>query len=210
MIICERIFVLRKYVLAALAGCLPLVANAQSAGDFWLGAGVQRIMPADDNGRLSGNPVDLPDSTRGAIIGEYMLRDNLGIEILMTLPVELTASTASAGRVGRVDQTSFTALALYHFAPMGNLAPFAGAGINFSRFSDETGFGAFSGADLSVDDSWGAALVAGLDYNVTPRGKIRADLRWSDIDADVKLDGADVGTVKIDPLSVGLSYLMRF
>ena len=36
------------------------------------------------------------------------------------------------------------------------------------------------------------------------------DVRWADIDTEVKVDGAKLGTANIDPLVYGVSYVMQF
>ena len=56
----------------------------------------------------------------------------------------------------------------------------------------------------------GAALHAGVDVRVGERGAIRVDARWIDIDSDVKVDGAKLGTANIDPLVYGVAYVVKF
>ena len=61
-----------------------------------------------------------------------------------------------------------------------------------------------------VDDSFGLAAHAGLDFKVSEKASVRVDVRWADIDTDVKVDGAKLGTANIDPLVYGASYVMKF
>ena len=63
--------------------------------------------------------------------------------------------------------------------------------------------------DESPDNSWGAALHAGIDFKVG-NGAIRIDARKIDIDTDAKLNGAKLGTVNIDPMVYGAAYVMKF
>ena len=67
-----------------------------------------------------------------------------------------------------------------------------------------------AGSDLELDDSWGLAAHVGIDFKVSDRSAIRVDARWMDIDTDVKLDGADLGTVNIDPLVYGAAWVLKF
>ncbi|HOZ06395.1 MAG TPA: OmpW family protein, partial [Arenimonas sp.] len=39
---------------------------------------------------------------------------------------------------------------------------------------------------------------------------LRVDVRKIDIDSDVKLNGADIGTVNIDPMVYGAAYVWTF
>lgn len=61
-----------------------------------------------------------------------------------------------------------------------------------------------------MDDSWGVALNAGVDYAISEKSALRANLRWIDIDTDVTVGGANIGKVEIDPWIVGVSYVMKF
>ena len=36
------------------------------------------------------------------------------------------------------------------------------------------------------------------------------DARWIDIDTDVEVDGAKLGTANIDPLVYGVAYVLKF
>ena len=45
---------------------------------------------------------------------------------------------------------------------------------------------------------------------VTEKGAVRLNVRWFDIDSDVKLNGTDIGTAEIDPWLIGVSYVHRF
>ncbi len=101
----------------------------------------------------------------------------------------------------------------YHFngqAGVGSISPFVGAGVNFTWITDVETKGALAGTDLDLDNSWGLALNAGVDYRVTERGSLRLNVRYIDIDADATLDGADIGTVEIDPWVFNAAYVHRF
>ena len=98
----------------------------------------------------------------------------------------------------------------YHFNSAGKVSPFIGAGLNYTTFFSESTGGALAGSKLKLDDSFGLAAHVGLDFNISPKAAIRVDARWADIDTDVKLDGAKLGTVNIDPLVYGASYVVRF
>ena len=90
------------------------------------------------------------------------------------------------------------------------MKPFVGAGINYTYFFSESTTGALAGSKLSLDNSWGLAAHAGIDFKVGDKGAIRVDARWIDIDTDVKLNGAGLGTVNIDPLVYGAAYVFNF
>ena len=98
----------------------------------------------------------------------------------------------------------------YHFgAPDAKVKPFVGAGVNYTWFFSEDTTGPLAGTKLGLDNSWGAAVHAGIDFKVG-KGALRVDVRKIDIDTDAKLNGAKLGTVNIDPLVYGAAYVMKF
>ena len=90
------------------------------------------------------------------------------------------------------------------------MSPFIGAGVNYTLFFDQQTSGPLAGAELDLGNSWGLAAHAGVDFRLADNRAIRLDVRWMDIDTDVSVNGADVGTVKIDPLVYGVAYVWNF
>jgi outer membrane protein len=197
---------------AALAlGTLATPALAQSAGDWTFGVGIHQVNPKSDNGSLAGNTLDVEvdDDIKPTITAEYFIRDNLGIEVLASWPFEHDIAIAGLGTVGSTKQLPPTVSLQYHF-DAGKVRPFVGAGVNYTLFFSEDSTGALEESRLRLDDSWGLAAHAGLDFAIGERGALRVDVRWMDIDTDVELDGADIGTVQIDPLAYGIAYVFQF
>ena len=202
-------------MMTALTAALALAAApamAQSKGGWTLSAGVHQVAPKSNNGALAGGTlkVDVDSDIKPTITGEYFIADNLGIEVLAALPFKHDIRIAGLGRVGSTKHLPPVVTLQYHFNSAGKVSPFLGAGINYTTFfSEETG-GALAGSTLKLDDSWGLAAHAGLDFALSEKAALRVDLRWMDIDSKVKLDGQDLGTVNIDPLAYGVSYVVKF
>ncbi|WP_411851969.1 OmpW/AlkL family protein [Stenotrophomonas sp. LGBM10] len=202
-------------LLSSLAAALALAAApamAQSKGDWTIGAGVHQVAPKSNNGALAGGTlkVDVDNDIKPTITGEYFIADNLGIEVLAALPFKHDINIAGLGRVGSTKHLPPVISLQYHFNSKGKVSPFVGAGLNYTTFfSEETG-GALAGSTLKLDDSWGLAAHAGVDFAVSDKGSLRVDVRWIDIDTGVKLDGEKIGTVNIDPLAYGVSYVFKF
>lgn len=195
---------------AALLAVVSPVA-AQQAGDWTLGLGLANVNPKSDNGTLAGGtvPVRIDDDTRPQITVEYFIRDNIGIELLGALPFRHSIRSNGA-EIGTVKHLPPVVSLQYHFDATPQLKPFVGVGVNFTGFYDAEAKGMLDGADLRVKNSWGLAAHLGADYWINDRSAIRADLRWIDIDADVTLNGADIGTIEVDPVVAGISYVMKF
>ncbi|WP_141057431.1 OmpW family protein [Stenotrophomonas rhizophila] len=202
-------------LLSALAATLALAAApamAQSKGDWTIGAGVHQVAPKSNNGSLAGGTlkVDVDNDVKPTITGEYFIADNLGIEILAALPFKHDINIAGLGNVGSTKHLPPVVSLQYHFNSKGKVSPFVGAGINYTTFFSEKTSGALAGSKLKMDDSWGLAAHAGLDFAINDKGSLRVDVRWMDIDSKVKLDGEKIGTVNIDPLAYGVSYVFKF
>lgn len=195
----------------SLAGA-ALPAFAQSKGDWTLGVGVHQVAPKSNNGSLANNTLhlDIGSSARPTVTFEYFVRDNLGVEVIAALPFEHDINIEGLGRVGTTKHLPPTVSLQYHFNGDGRVAPFVGAGVNYTKFFSETTRGALAGSDLSLRGSWGAALHAGLDFKVSEKAAVRVDARWIDIDSRVRLDGVELGTANIDPLVYGVAYVLKF
>lgn len=196
-------------VLAAVAA--PAAVGAHEAGDLILRVGVHTVDPKSDNGTLAGGAlaVDVDSDTRPTFAVEWMLTDNLGLDVLASLPFEHDISLNGA-HAGSTKHLPPTVSLQWHFNPRGTVQPYLGAGINYTLFSGERSAGPIAGSDLDLDASWGLAAHAGIDFRVGERWLVGFDARWMDIDTDVRVDGAAVGTVDIDPVVFGVYAGYRF
>jgi len=202
-------------LLAALAAAVSLAAApamAQSKGDWTVSAGVHQVAPKSNNGSLAGGTlkVDVDSDIKPTITGEYFIADNLGIEVLAALPFKHDININGLGRVGSTKHLPPVVSLQYHFNSTGKVSPFVGAGLNYTTFFSEDTTGALAGSKLKLQDSWGLAAHAGVDFAIGEKGALRVDLRWIDIDSKVKLNGEKIGTVNIDPLAYGVSYVFKF
>jgi outer membrane protein len=103
-----------------------------------------------------------------------------------------------------------TLLLQYHFLPEGQFRPYAGVGINYTRFSSVNlvvpGVGAL---DLE-SSSFGPAIQAGLDIKLDGQWFLNFDIKKIQIRSDLYLAGAKVSTLKPDPLAMGVGLGYRF
>ena len=182
-------------------------AIAYGAGDFFTRVGVAKVAPKSDNGSLAGGAfaVDVQDKTDFAFTLGYRFHDKLGVELLAALPFEhdIQLNGESLASTKHLPPT----LTLQYY-PLGGsdarVQPYVGAGINYTRFSDEQ----LAIGELDLDDSWGAAAQVGVDLLIDEHWALNAAAWYLDIDTDATVNGAAAGTVAIDPMVVmaGLSY----
>ena len=194
-----------KLALSAAFVALAAPVFAQSQGDWTVGVGLANVNPKSNNGTLAGAATTIDDSTRLSLTVEYFVRDNLGIEVLAATPFEHTATIAGVG-TATTKQLPPTISLNYHIPTNSAWKPFIGAGINYTTFFEESS----ALGVVKMEDSWGLAAHIGVDYQVSDNGALRLDARWMDIDSDVYLGGAYIGTAEIDPIALGISYVHRF
>lgn len=196
--------------LLAAAGLAVLPAAHATDDDAWvLRFGAHVVNPKSDNGHLAGMKASVDSDVKPSISLEYMITPNWGVDVLGALPfkheVKLNGQKAATTK-----QLPPTLGVNYHFLPDATVSPFVGAGVNYTRFFDTKGRDLLDGAHVKIDNSWGAAAHAGIDVKLAPQWIFTADVRWVDIESDVRVNGAKVGKAKIDPWVYGVSFGYRF
>lgn len=192
---------------AAILG-LAAPVMAQERGDMTLGFGIHGVMPDSGSNTRAGR-VSVDDNVRPTLTFEYFVADRIGIEVLAAWPFEHDFKVGGS-KAGKTKHLPPTVSVQYHFVNESTITPFVGVGLNYTHFWDEKGTGALAGARVSMDDSWGVALHAGIDVALSENSALRADLRWIDIDTKVKVNGTSIGKVHVDPLVAGLAYVIKF
>ncbi|MDR5867728.1 OmpW/AlkL family protein [Halomonas koreensis] len=212
---------MRRTLLSTLIIATGLAASSQAlaygAGDFFTRAGVAKVDPKGDNGTLDtalGDlDVDVQDENGFAFTLGYRFTDKLGVELLAAEPFshDITLDAGGGTEVGAATDHLPPTLTLQYY-PFGGtqsrVQPYAGLGVNYTRFSDEEID--LAGADLELDDSWGAAAQLGVDLLIDEHWALNAAAWYLDIDTDASLNGDDIGTVEIDPLVVMGGVSFRF
>lgn len=140
----------------------------------------------------------------------YLMTANWGVELLAAYPFEHDIDLIGGGEVGDTEHLPPTLSLNYHFTPDGKFQPYIGAGVNYTTFFSESTTGALEGSDLSLDDSWGLAYQVGADIVMNEKWFFNLNVRYIDFESDATLDGADLGTVEIDPWVYGLHLGFQF
>jgi outer membrane protein len=207
---------MKKQILLSLVAAglmtVALSAAAFEAGDWTFKLGMTNIDPDNSNGTVAGLDLSVDDDTSLSFLGEYFFTDAIGLELLASLPFDhdWTVGGLDGGNVKHLPPT----LSLkYHFNNSSRLIPYVGAGVNYTIFFDEDTHGALNtavGDDVDLDNSLGLALQAGVDFMIDEQLFFNVDVRYIDIDSDVKIDGKKVGKANIDPVLVGVHMGYRF
>ena len=198
---------MKRLILATL---LCACTGAVHAGDWTVKLGAHNVDPKSNNGTLAGTlDVDVSNNARPSIMLEYLWTPNWGFEILAAVPFEHDVDVDGT-RIASLTHLPPTFTLQYHFNPEGSVSPYLGAGFNYTFIYDEETHGPIDGSRIELDNSFGLAAHAGIDFKVNDRWSLGVDLRWIDIDTDVKLDGANIGEVNVDPLAYGAYAMYRF
>jgi outer membrane protein len=159
------------------------------------------------NGTLSALHTDVNNALVPELDFTYMIRDNIGVELI--LGTSRHQVTSSLGNLGGVNVLPPTLLLQYHFNHQGRVRPYVGAGLNYTYFYND-GLSA-GGQRVSVSrSSFGPALQAGVDVQVTKQFFVNADIKKIWMHTDASLNGASLGTLHIDPLVLGVGVGMKF
>lgn len=206
---------------ASTAALLPSAAQAE-AGDWLLRARGILVAPNESSSDIlpafPGEDVSVDNSFAPEVDITYMATDNIGFE-LIAATTKHTASgrTGTTGSLGELASTWVlppTLTAQYHFAPEGKVRPYVGAGVNYTLFYNEKAdrdlVAAVGPTRVSLSDSFGYALQAGMDVQITDTVFLNFDIKYIDIDTTARLTTTAAGVqrtrIHLDPLVVGVGF----
>lgn len=191
-------------VIAALAACGAGAVQAQQAQGPWMvRARAVNLDMANKDSTPLGLTVD--NKTIPEVDVSYFFTPNMAAELILTVPQKQTVSSNGTS-IGTFKHLPPTLLLQYHFTGLNGYKPYLGAGINYtdiSKVSLPTG--------VTLDShSWGGALQAGVDIPLDKNWSINFDVKKVYIKTDVYSTGTSVGTLKLDPVLVGVGLGYRF
>ena len=204
-----RTLIFRNTLAAALVfAAVP--AFAYEKGDWAVSLGAHQVNPGSNNGTLAGGAfnTDVGSNLGLTFTGEYFFADQWGIEVLAALPFEHSVKLNGV-EAATVKHLPPTFSLQYHFKGQ-KVSPFIGLGLNYTTFFSIKERGPLTGTTLDLENSWGLAAHAGLDFALNENQFVRIDIRKMDIDTKAKLNGNNIGTVNIDPLVYGAAYVWVF
>ncbi len=229
---------LRLIVLAVGAlSAVPAFANIS------VNVGAITVAPNDSSSTLNvvesvaGLPagstqVSVNNNTQLGLTIDYKINNNWTAELIAATPfthdVKVKGSAIDGLDVGSTKHLPPTLVAQYHF-DMGNsnIDPFVGVGLNYTKFFSASASNtlkttlqslnvttANDKVDLDLDDSFGLALQAGVNYKINDNWGAHFAVSKIDIDteANVTVNGASIQKVdvQIDPMvvMVGVRFSM--
>ncbi|MEQ1684418.1 MAG: OmpW family outer membrane protein [Burkholderiaceae bacterium] len=195
--------------LAAL-GCvaLPLAVQAQE-GPWLVRVRALQLNSADKDS--TGLDLSINDKVIPEFDISYFFTPQLAAELVLTYPQKQTIGSGGAD-IGSLKHLPPTLTVQYHLTGLGAFKPYAGAGVNYTRFSNVRFDPAVNTAlqPTLSKNSFGLALQVGFDYQVAKGIYLNVDVKKVQISTDVKSFGTKVGTFKVDPWLIGGGVGYRF
>ncbi len=159
-----------------------------------------------DNGNepnVSGARVEINDKTFPEVDIAYNFTRNISAELVLTYPQKHDVFLQGA-RIGTIKHLPPALLLQYQFAPGEKINPYVGAGLNYTRFMS-----AKLPPGVTTDkSSAGYAVQIGADIEISKNTYLNIDFKHVNIETDVKVAGAKLTTLKVDPnlFSVGIGW----
>jgi outer membrane protein len=234
---------MKQTLIAALiaASFLPSLAAAEQ-GDWVVRVRAANINPSEDSslGRMTNNAfgggavnsvlnqgaeLEVESNTIPELDISYYLTKNIALELILAVGTKHDVNIHKNGDVGQlvpgkqdlgeVNLLPPTLTLQWHFNPDQMIDPYVGAGVNYTRFMDNGLKLDAANAPIRVDrNSWGPALQAGVDINLSNGWLLNADIKKLWIDTDVKMNLGTgyrkIDSLDIDPLVVGIGIGKRF
>jgi outer membrane protein len=201
-----RSIVLAVSSLSALAA--PAVQVIDDSGSWLLRGRALYLDPAnkDDTGRdLSVNNKVFPELDLS-----NFLAPSMALELILTYPQKHDLRSGGT-KIGTVKHLPPTLTFQYHFTGL-PVRPYAGAGLNYNRFSNAEFDPAVEAAQHPTikKNSFGPAADAGLDVPLGGVWLFNADVNYVQIQTKVYSSGTEVGTLKINPWLFSVGVGKRF
>lgn len=204
----------KKILAAALAVAGLVSANVQAEeGNFMVRA--RAVNLAYDNANKDGldkvgvGKVSAEDRWIPEVDFSYFMTKNLALELVLTYPQQVDIHTSALGKIGHVDVLPPSLVLQYHFTDLGMFKPYVGVGLNYTIFTKKS-FNTALGK-VSVDnDSVGAVAQVGADFMLNKNWSLNVDVKYITMDTQVKLNGAKLGTLDLNPITAGIGIGYRF
>jgi outer membrane protein len=218
-----------KMLVAVAAVAAASGASAQSAGQWTVAVGVNKITPHVESGDISapalpGSKGDVGSDTQPVIVIDYGITDNISVETALGTPYKHkiygAGAIAGTGELGSVEALPPTIFAQYRFfQPSAMIRPFVGVGLAYAYFQKATGSGKMTAltnpgsstpTTFKIDNKLTGALQAGVAVNINERWFASAAIIKTFLKTDVHFSTNQTQHMKLDPQAVMVSVGYKF
>ncbi|MGO9993039.1 MAG: OmpW/AlkL family protein [Steroidobacteraceae bacterium] len=215
---------------ALLGSALLLIPAARADENPWVVRlrGIY-IDPTNDSDAISvpgtllvpKNGVHVSDRWAPEVDFEYFFAKNWSTELVLTYPQRHevtvkgatiypsgTATTVSSVNIGSFKELPPTLTVKYNFLPDIAFRPYVGMGINVTSIMQVHLNVPTVGAVHLDSTSVGAVAQLGIDYQLAGNWFANMDVKYVQMEPDLKFGGTTLATVKVNPIlaAVGIAY----
>lgn len=137
----------------------------------------------------------------------YFFTKNIATELVLTYPQEIDIKVGGT-KQGTIKALPPSLMLQYHYTELGDFKPYAGVGLNYTIFTKRSNI--LGGAAQVDSSSLGLAAQVGLDYALDKNWSLNLDVKYIQMSTDVKVGGNKVGSVGLNPYTIGLGVGYRF
>lgn len=191
------------------------VANIQAqtadSGSFMVRA--RAVYLGFENGQSGGLPLggNTKVTAQNLWIPEvdfsYFFTKNFAAELVLTYPQDIKINVGG-NKAGTISALPPSLMLQYHFTDLGAFKPYVGVGLNYTVFTKRDNI--LGGVAKVSSSSIGAVGQVGFDYMLDKNWGVNVDLKYIQMSTKVYVQGDKVGTVNLNPLSVGMGVSYRF
>jgi outer membrane protein len=195
-----------KYLLPLFVAATVTVPAVAIAADDPFMVRIRALNMQVDNGNspsVATAKVEVNNKTFPEIDFSYNFSKNVSAELVLTYP-QAHDVKLNGGRIGSIKHLPPTLLLQWQFLPGETANPYIGAGVNYTRFMS-----ASLPPGITTDSSSvGFAAQVGVDISIAKNLYLNFDYKRVQIETDIKVAGAKLTTLKVDPnlVSVGLGW----
>ncbi len=178
---------------------IPAKKSSEDYNKWKVRARLLWVKPNVSSSGLSNMPNIELTGVSNALVPEidinYFWTKHISTELI--LATTRNSLTATGGTdLGEVWLLPPTITLLYHIIPDSLISPYLGAGINYTFFMQQSSGAAQS---VDIDNAFGFALQAGLDFNIDEHWSLNADVKYIFLNTTGRVNlGGNTGTQTID------------
>ncbi|WP_237215001.1 OmpW/AlkL family protein [Falsiroseomonas oryziterrae] len=185
------------------------------AGDFLIGLSGIGVLPTNGGNTSIGGTPNANDAFTAQLDFTYFFNPNVSLN-LIAATTKHDVEVRNVPGAGTIDLGSTwvlppTLTLQYHPLPTSRFSPYVGAGLNYTIFYSEGGSRSPGITSVDIKDSWGFALNAGVNYEISRNWLANFDVKYLFLSPDVRVNGGAVsGTADLNPWVIGVGVRYRF
>lgn len=201
---------LKQAAIIALLG----LSTASFAG-WQLKVGASSVAPSSDDNTLAGGVVTHAKVTQEFAFTpsvEYLFDNTpFSVELLLANPIKHDVKS-DLGKIASFKELPPTLTVKYNFKNSTGFTPYVGVGATAVIPWSEKTTGPIAGTKLDAEVGYGVAGQVGFIFQPKDAKNwgVYVDVRYADVSSDLKLNGAKIGTLDVNPWVYTAGYSYKF